>query len=52
MLIGNMVPIIIGRHVVVEAYGSNSINTPAIGMPISMSMSTTIGDCSRSVAAA
>ncbi|WOH75522.1 hypothetical protein RX330_10640 [Bradyrhizobium sp. NDS-1] len=51
MLIGNMVPIIIGRHVVVEANGSNSI-TAAIGMPISMSMSTTIGDCSRSVAAA
>ncbi|EIG61398.1 hypothetical protein [Bradyrhizobium sp. WSM1253] len=35
-----------------DANSSTSINIPAVGMPISMSMSTTVGRCSRSVAAA
>lgn len=50
-MVSSKAPIIIGRHVVADANGSASINT-AIGMPISMSMSTTIGGCSRPVAAA
>ncbi|MDE5465933.1 hypothetical protein [Bradyrhizobium sp. CSS354] len=38
------------RHVAVDVNGSTSINVTAIGMPISMSMSSVIGGCSRSVA--
>ncbi|MET4034708.1 hypothetical protein [Bradyrhizobium sp. JR19.8] len=44
-MFGSKASIIIGRHVVVDANGSTSINTPAIGMP--MSMSTTIRGCWR-----
>jgi hypothetical protein len=56
MMVSSMVPITIGRHVVVDAnhdhhrQHQHQHQHHRDGMPISMS--TTIGGCSRSVAAA